>query len=64
MEGSLAKKYDKEVLQKLSDDVLFDVLNHSSVEDIDDVAFKVLIKECLVRIFYSDSDFYTYGMED
>ena len=25
MEGSLAKKYDKEVLQKLSDDVLFDV---------------------------------------
>jgi ATP-dependent Clp protease ATP-binding subunit ClpA len=63
MARSVKKFYDPESLSKFEDDVLFDVLKNAVVEDIDDKSFKYLIKECLVRIFYSDQDFYFYGLD-
>lgn len=58
MGRSVRKNYTRECLEYMDDDVLFDVLRRSSVEEMEDATFKDLLRECLIRMFYNNTDYF------
>lgn len=47
------KKFDKEIFKMITDEYLFDILRRDS-DEMDQVTFLHLMRECLLRLFYSE----------